>query len=156
MEELVINIWIFIDLETELAYNWCGKVYSLSGTDEEKYQVLRSLAFSDYKTTPRVAFPENVKAIRNGKDLAGYIPSSAVNNFFEQYPDLFINELEKSLPPLLFLNSKNLMHSNQTLPEDPLYVLTKIYEKENGFQRPIITEDDRIWLQSQRFLKGSN
>jgi hypothetical protein len=37
-----------------------------------------------------------------------------------------------------------------------LYVITKIYEKENGFQRPIITEDDRMWLQSQRLLKGGN
>jgi hypothetical protein len=156
MEELVINIWIYVDLETELAYNWCGKVYSLTGTDEEKYEVLRTLAYSDYKTVPRVTFPQNVKAIISGKELSGYVPSSAINNYFEQYPDSFIDELEKALPPLIFTNSKNLMHLKQTLPENPLYVITKIYEKENGFQRPIITEDDRMWLQSQRLLKGGN
>lgn len=41
MKELIVNIWIYIDLETELAYNWAGKVYNTGGTDEEKFTLLK-------------------------------------------------------------------------------------------------------------------
>ncbi|MBW6537791.1 MAG: hypothetical protein K0B11_22470 [Mariniphaga sp.] len=69
MHELVTNIWIFIDLKTELAYNWSGRVYSIKGTDEEKLQILKKLLSTDFTTVSRNAFPDNVKAVINGKEL---------------------------------------------------------------------------------------
>ncbi len=93
MQELVTNIWIFIDLETEFAYNWSGRVYSIKGTDEEKLQILKKLSSTDFLTTPRLTFPQNIRAIIGEKELRGKLPSNMVRNFFDQNPDLFFNEL---------------------------------------------------------------
>ena len=153
MQELVTNIWIFIDLETELAYNWSGRVYSINGTDEEKLLILKKLSSTDYLTAPRLSFPDIVKAVINGKELNGKLPSNMVRNFFDQYPDMFFDEIEKSLPPLLNLDYQNMSTSKQKIPQNPLYVITQIYEEEDGTMRPIITSDDQKWLEEKRYLK---
>jgi hypothetical protein len=153
MQELVTNIWIFIDLETELAYNWSGRVYSINGTDEEKLMILKKLSSTDYLTVPRNEFPENVVAVIDGKELKGKLPSNMVRNFFDQNPDLFFNKLENDLPPLLNLDYQNMSKSKQKIPQNPLYVITQIYEEEDGNLHPIVTLDDQNWLNEKRFYK---
>lgn len=152
MQELVTNIWIYIDLETELAYNWSGRVYSIKGTDEEKLMVLNKLSSTDFLTVPRLTFPENFKTVINDKEFNGKIPSKMVRNFFVQFPNLFFDELEKTLPPLFNQNNQHMNATKQKIPQNPLYVLTQIYE-EDGNLHPIITLDDQNWLKEKRFYK---
>lgn len=153
MQELVTNIWIFIDLETELAYRWSGRVYSIKGTDEEKLNILEKLSSTDFLTVPCHSFPQNVMAVINGKEFRGKLPSNAVRNLFIQNPDIFFNEIEKSLPPLLSLDYRNMYSEKQKIPQKPLYVLTQVYEDEDGNLHPIITLDDQKWLEERGFFK---
>ncbi len=43
--------------------------------------------------------------------------------------------------------------SKQKIPLNPLYVITQIYEEENGNLHPIVTLDDQNWLNEKRFYK---
>lgn len=40
MRESVVNVWIYIDLETELAYNWSARAYN--ATKKDKLGILKS------------------------------------------------------------------------------------------------------------------
>lgn len=154
MKELVVNIWIFIDLETELAYNWSGRVYSIDGTDDEKFDILKKLSTTDFLVCERKNFPENIQTILPNKELKGYLPSNMIRSLFENNPDLFFCELERPLPPFLNLNISELESTPQKIPNNPLYVLTQIYEDESGNQHPIITQDDLQWLNNERLRLG--
>ena len=153
MRELAVNIWIYIDLGTELAYNWSGRVYCIEGTDDEKFEILKKLSSTDFLVCERKGFPQNIQAILHNKELKGYIPSNMVKTFFENYPDLFFNELDKPLPPLLNLNISELKSSPQKIPDDPLYVITQIYEDESGNQHPILTPGDLQWIEEERLKR---
>jgi hypothetical protein len=76
-----------------------------------------------------------------------------VRNFFVQFPNLFFDELDKTLPLLLNLNHQNMNATKQKIPQNPLYVLTQIFEEENGNLHPIITPEDQRWLEEKRFFK---
>lgn len=155
MKELVVNIWVYIDLVTELAYNWSGRVYCIDGTDQEKLTILKKLASYDFLVCKRNPFPESITAIMGDKELKGYIPFGSVKSFFEMYPDLFYNELDKQLPLLMNLNSRKVSYSKQNIPDNSLYVITQIFEDEEGKQHPILTAKDVQWLQKQRQYRGN-
>lgn len=67
---------------------------------------------------------------------------------------MFFNELEKELPPILSLKINAMKSSPQLLPQDPLYVLTQIFEDSNGTVHPITNEGDMKWLNNERENRG--
>lgn len=150
MKELVVHIWIYIDLMTEFAYNWSGRVYCIEGTDDEKLDLLKRISSTDFLTCERRTFPETIGIINQDKELKGYIPSNMVKSFFENYPDFFFDELDKTLPPILNSSINGFKSIPQKIPDNPLYVTTQIYEDESGNQHPIITQKDLQWLENER------
>ena len=154
MRELIVNIWIFIDLDTEIAYNWSGRVYSIEGNDDKKLDFLRIASSTDYLVCERKTFPENIKTILPYEELRGCLPSNMIKSLLENNPDLFFCELERSLPPMLNLNINDLKPTPQKISNNPLYVLTQIYEDESGMQHPIISENDLYWLNVERLKRG--
>jgi hypothetical protein len=146
MSELVVNIWFFIVLETDLAYNWSGKVYCMGGTDEEKTQLLKKMSATDYITVKRQSFPQFVKAVFSNAEVAGKLPTSSIDSFFEHHNEYVLNTLEKQLPPILNLKPENLSAVPQKIPREFLFVLTMIFEDAEGNIRPIVTDTDKEWL----------
>lgn len=56
--ELVINLWYVVEERQGLVYALAGKAYALYGSDEEKLQLLRQLAATDYWTAKFVPVAE--------------------------------------------------------------------------------------------------
>lgn len=60
--------------------------------------------------------------------------------------------LEAELPPLLRFNGDEGIEIAQFIPDDPICVVTVLYEDETGAIRPIITDEDREWVAKQEIL----
>lgn len=148
MRESVVNVWIFIDQESNLAYNWSARAYNMTGSDEEKLALLKKLSATDFISCERISFPKNVKIVDGNNELEGYLPANMINSFFDTHQDLIYTEIEKTLPPLLKLDDNDLKTILQKLPENPLYVLTQVYEDKKGNQRPILNKKDVQWLET--------
>lgn len=151
MEELVINIWIYIDLPTGMGYAWSGKIYSLTGSDDNKFKILEALAESDYKTVPRKQLTDRVSITENGVTTTGVIPSANLNDYFEKDSDWFCEELEKELPNVDVYTSvsNDSINKPQKLSQNPLYLLTRLFENEKGEVKPFTSEENIKWIKNE-------
>ncbi|MFD0765807.1 hypothetical protein ACFQZI_13170 [Mucilaginibacter lutimaris] len=157
MEEIIVNFWIYVDIGTDTAYNWCGKMYCVNGTDDEKLKLLVSLSENDFKTVKRRNLSDKLSVIVNGETMTGKLPASCVDDYFDSNADWFCVELENELPDIfIFGNGAKTNHLiKQKLPTTPLYVLTILMENENGEVRPVTTNANKEWIKSERLrLRG--
>lgn len=155
MDELIVNLWAAYDAETGLVYALSGKVYLASGNDQEKLNLLRVLSRTDHLTAKRYQVPSRFEVrFPNGavkKNVtwlnAIYDPNA---NLFE---DMF-RILESDLPPLTSISNGELVQARQNLPENPLCIVTTLYEDEKGKVSSISTDADREWVRVQESLRG--
>lgn len=157
MEEIIVNFWIYVDIGTDTAYNWSGKMYCTIGTDDEKLKLLVALSESDYKTVKRRNLSEKLSINVNGETMTGKLPASFIDDYFDSDANWFCVELENDLPDIVaFGNQSKTNHLfKQKLPTTPLYVLTILMENENGEVRPVTTDANKDWIKSERLrLKG--
>jgi len=147
MRESVVNVWIFIDQESNLAYNWSARAYNMTGSDEEKLALLKKLSATDFISCERISFPKNVKIVNGTDELEGCLPANSINSFFDHNQDIIFTELENFLPPIFSLDNSEVKSKPQNLPQNPLYVLTQVYEDKKGNQRPILSKKDVQWLE---------
>jgi hypothetical protein len=62
--------------------------------------------------------------------------------------------LESDLPPEMRIHNGDIVDEPQKIPEDPLCVITTLYEDEQGNVTPIATDSDREWVKEQENLRG--
>jgi hypothetical protein len=132
--ELVFNLWAFAEENSGFVFALAGRAYQLSGTDEEKVKILKSLSLTDYHIAKRVLVPERFKVIDEGVERSGYTTVQDIND-----PRLYLFEvvyqtLEKDLPPMLLPGNEIGAYTpkEQKIPQNPLYVSTILLEDEYG------------------------
>ena len=145
--ELVINLWAIFDLTTGVIYNLLGRVYNVSGNDEEKLEFLRSVAATDYINAVRQPLnPRFVISQPDGDEMRGATFINAINDpqsgVFE---DLF-EYLESNLPKQPVFSAEGAKEAPKRLPEDPLCVKTILCETETGEIRAMVTDEDKEWV----------
>ena len=145
MEELIINFWIYVDLQTEVIYNWSAKVYCISGSDNDKTTFLKGLADTDYKTASRRLLSDKLQYHLGSKVLQGNIPSSSFDDYFDSNSEWFCLEVEKTIPPKIIfsVDIDKCKAIPQKLPESPLYVLTYLIENDIGELVPSTTPENK-------------
>ncbi len=151
--ELVFNAWFIIDIATNLSKYVILKPYCLEGNDEEKVNVLKTLAETDYTTSERIDFAQNCSVEIGNKSLAGYTHKSLINSYFEMNIDFFLNEMEKNLPKRIQFRGDVLGESNvieQKFPDTPLFVQTFLMENEYGEMKPYTTPENKAWYESEK------
>jgi hypothetical protein len=146
--ELCINVWFYVDIETELCSNWSIKAYNLGGNDDSKTIVLKLLAESDYLTVSREVFPKTFKTVFDNVSIEGQIPITQIDNQFSINLDFFLENLENTLPPIFQFGS-NLsergLAKKQKFPENSLYVCTLLMENEFGDVKPFTSVENKNW-----------
>lgn len=148
--ELVFNLWATIDGGLGYIYALAGKAYRISGTDQEKLGVLKSLAATDYTTAKRYRVPDRF-AIQytNGTEKKGYADIGTVSNPHAQlFEDIFKN-LEHELPPTHHYDINGYSGCSQEIPDAPLCVTTILHEDDSGNIHPIVSQSDMEWLAEQ-------
>lgn len=151
--ELVFNIWFIVDIGTDLSNYAIVKPYCLNGSDEDKFKILKILAETDYSTSDRINFAEKITTVFKNLSANGFIHKSLVNNYFDQYMELFLIEMEKQLPPIFKFKGGFLGESkaiNQKFPEEPLFVLTFLMENEYGEIKPYTSPANKAWYESEK------
>lgn len=155
MNELIVNLWAAYDAESGLVYALSGRVYIASGDDESKLRVLKSLARTDHLTAKRYQVPSRFQiSYANGSVKRNVTQLNAISdpnaNLFEE----MFGNLEAELPPLMSIANGELEEVKQRLPENPLCVVTALYEDEQGSITPVATDADRDWVKEQERLRG--
>ena len=155
MAELIINLWAIYDADAGLVYGLAGRAYNVEGEDEHKLAILRVLARTDHVIAHRYQVPARFSACyADGSKQAGVTTLNAVGDpnagLFE---DMFVN-IENELPPLMDFSGTDDDAIKQKIPEDPLCIVTTLYEDEQGNVTPIVTDDDRDWVRQQELLRG--
>ncbi len=155
MSEMIINLWAIYDADSGLVYGLSGKSYCVSGDDKFKLSVLKSLARTDHLTAKRYEVPSRFQVssldgtVKKNVTLLNAI-SNPNANLFE---DMFVN-LESELPPAMRFSNGDVVEEAQKLPDDPLCVVTTLYEDEQGNITPVVTDSDREWVREQEHLHG--
>lgn len=151
MKELVINFWFIVDIGTDICQHFYVKVYHMEGEDQFKFNLLRTLAESDYITCERQDVPDNFKVVYPNREVKG-IPVHKLNELFQSRMEQFIQLAESSLPKLLKFDPYGGSHKavKQVIPQDPLYVMTLIFENEVGEQRAFTTEENQEWIKEEK------
>lgn len=151
MKELVLNFWFIVDIGTDICQDFFVRSYCLEGEDDYKFQVLRLLAETDYQTCERKAIPDNFKIVYPSHEVRG-IPVHKLNELFEGNMNQFIRIAETKLPKLLKFDPYGGNHQaiDQKISENPLYMMTIIFENEVGEQRAFTTEENQEWIKKEK------
>ena len=132
--ELCLNLWAFADKGTGYVYVLAGRAYRLSGTDEEKLQILRALSFSDYHLAERYPVPKRFELIAGEDKRLGFTTTAAVNDPNAQLFEEIFKALEKELPPILLPGAGDgtFTTCKQVVSDNPLSVRTVLLEDQYG------------------------
>jgi hypothetical protein len=135
LPETCVNIWLIADDDTQLIYRASARAYAISGTDDDKGRILKSLSRSDYHLARHFSltnFKSNIIDLQGGE---------------RQVDGIFINSLDTNLPRIIeiickgleseFISQPVLTESGckmykQNIPREPLYVLTFLFENGAG------------------------
>jgi len=153
-QELVFNFWAIYDAGTGLVYSLAGKAYNLSGSDAEKLALLKKLSATDFITAKRYKVPGRFQvSYLDGTEKHGITLLNTVHDPNAQLFEEMFRNLEAELPPLPDFSGSGYKEIKQKIPDDPLCVITVLYEAETGSVRPIITDEDRKWIAQQEKIR---
>lgn len=107
-----------------------GRAYVAKGTDEEKTELLKQLAETDYPLGIRASVPDNYICDFAGKPLPGVAHISELNNPGTQLFEGLYQAIDKDLAEIA--RSRNLPLEDFKIPENPLYAMTALYQDDYG------------------------
>jgi hypothetical protein len=129
--EICLNTWFFVD-DTGMVIRLAAKAYALTGSDDEKLSVLKSLAGTDHLCATHGRVPSRYVTEVEGQKMPGSVPAAAVQaDPLPVFDDLF-TEIEKSQPQLYRVANHEYQPFRMKLVEPFLWVLTSVYEFPDG------------------------
>lgn len=146
--ELIFNLWALYDASTGTVYALAGRAYNIAGTDRAKLDFLKMAARTDYVTAKRHLVPERFVLISSdGQEHEGVVDLRAVFDTNAQLFEELLKSIEAELPPLPRFSSDGISYFSQQIPNRPLCVTTVLYEDGAGNIRPVVTDEDRAWVE---------
>lgn len=136
--EVIVNLWYFVDAESGYTYGLAGRAYAVVGTEENKFDLLRRLAPTDYVMAKQFPVPENFQLVSSEGELKGVTGASEYelrhSNLFEEV----FRALEKEIPERIEWVKGERVEKRLTVPQQPLCLFTPLIEDESGMH-PRIT-----------------
>jgi hypothetical protein len=155
MSELVVNLWAVYDASVRAVYCLSGRVYAMHGSDAEKLAVLKTLSRTDYLSAKRYSVPSRFVIITpEGDEREGVTYLNAVNDPNAMLFEEVFKNIEAELPALADFTKLEFEWVKQVLPDDPLCVITVLYEDDTGAIRAIVDDEDRRWVAEQEALSA--
>lgn len=151
--ELIFNIWFVVDIWTNLSKYAIVKAYAMNGTDQQKSELLKGLAETDYYTSERIDYATNSSVVFENLTAEGYVDASDINEFFNYNIDFFISKMEARLPVLMEFKGdfiEDFKAKKQKFLLNPLFVLTILMENDWGEIRPYTTKENRDWYENEK------
>ena len=156
-QELIVNLWAFFDAATSMVYALSGRVYCATGEDSEKLALLKKLSATDYITAKRYELSSRFEmTFQDGTVKKGVTTLSAVYDPDAQLFEEMFRNLDDELPVLVEFTSHGCIEKKQKISDDPICVVTVLYESESGEIRPIVTDEDRKWVEQQEQMQNDD
>lgn len=135
--EVILNLWYTLDCKTNLIYSLSGRAYLFNGTDNQKNNILQSLAHTDYQLSKQFSVPKRFSIEYKSKEMIGVVPTSALKiegiHLFEEV----IQALEQDFPKRTLFYEDNPHISTIKIPENPLFLITGLMEDPSGILQPL-------------------
>ncbi len=150
--EFVANIWFIVNIDSSFSCEWLIKPYCLQGSDEQKYQILKQLAETDFYTAKRYQVPKNYKWVVGSQSLEGVIHVSAIKNELETNIDYYISTIEKEMPEMILFpyDDDKRKFVKLKFDQNPLFVETILMENFKGELRPYTTKENIDWYNKEK------
>lgn len=137
--EMIFNLWAIHDPEDKVVYGLAGRAYYACGTDEEKVELLKRFAISDYVLATRMPVPERFSVESGGETLAGFC---ALTELYNPETTLFQEMLRQLENEMIYRYKADTGGEGETpevfkLPDNPLFLITALVEDEKGFIRAV-------------------
>jgi hypothetical protein len=134
--EIVFNLWYLTDESTGLVYSLLGRAYAMAGSDEEKLDRLRDLAWTEWMLSKRYRVPERFEVVNalDGTKQSRLIDPRMLS-ISEHLPEVFeevFQELEKEFPPKFVMKGDQFVAMPQVASPSPLMVCSFLVEDEIG------------------------
>lgn len=138
--EIIYNFWAIHDPADKVVYGLAGRAYYACGTDEQKMALLKQFAVSDFVLATRMPVPDRYSVESDGETLAGYCKLTELYNPETTLFQEMVYELESEIIYRYKANSGGEGDVPDVLkaPANPLFLITALYEDENGFIKPVI------------------
>ncbi|MDA8428626.1 MAG: hypothetical protein M0T70_05160 [Geobacteraceae bacterium] len=137
--ELCLNLWYYLDAEAGFIYALSGRAYWLSGTDEDKYDILKKLSVSDYKIARRYRLSDRFVLHFGEEAKKGYTTPDIIRTHgIEAFKEV-LQELEEEFPPVATtVGGKTIMEQTK-IPDNALCLFTALKEEELGEITPVVS-----------------
>jgi hypothetical protein len=138
--ELCVNLWFCFDKDSGYVDAIAGRGYMLSGTDEQKNIILKTLSGSDYLNSQWLPIPEkyqtNIIDIENNKttNFPGVIHASDVDILGMGLFETVFQQIESLNQVYLPIKNTNLVK----VPDEPLFMITPV-ENNDGKIKAIVS-----------------
>jgi hypothetical protein len=130
--EVIVNLWYTMDAEHGYVYSLSGRAYAVSGTEEEKLNVLRALAPTDYLMAKQLPVPKNYRLVSEHGEIKGIAYPQDVQAHRTTIFESIYKELEAEIPRRVqWINGKEVIE-RLTIPQEPLCVWTPLIEDDTG------------------------
>lgn len=137
--EVVANLWVYAD-EAGYIARVAGKVYVLDGSDQEKLDLLRRLAATDFLSAEWMPVPKNFEVIGPNGERLRYAQLSMLS--YEYSKSLLVGplleKLAASIPEQLQEVEGEYRQFKLEMPDAPLTVLTVVVEHPDGRLVPMV------------------
>ena len=134
--EPCFNLWLFVDPLTGVVQTGAAKAYALHGAEQERKDLLRRLAPTDFYTVPRVPVPEHyVLAGPGGRQMSGAFQAGGAGEAE------FLSHLLQSLEPLpqqLTMPEGLPVGYSLPTPAEVLAIMTPVEERYDGTLVPVL------------------
>ena len=151
--ELIFNIWFIVDIGTDLSKYAMMRPYCFDGDENEKENLLKNLAETDFVTVHRYNFAAGCQVKFANLTADGYIHKNQINNFFDLNFDMFLLEMEKHLPYIPKFKGRYLGEDEvvvQKFPAAPKFCLTFLMENEYGDMKPYTKLENIRWIEQEK------
>lgn len=131
--EVIMNLWCIYDQEDKLIYGLAGRAYYVSGTDDEKTALLKSLALTDYVLAKRLPVPDRFSVELNGETMTGFCNLNELNNPSTTLFEEMYDELQQELDSRYNGNSiDDDPDKALVIPKNPLFLISALVEDDDG------------------------
>lgn len=143
--EICVNLWAYTAPDTRQVQRIAGRMYVLLGDEDEKLRTLSTLAFTDNSIATWTAVPEHlITVLPDGTEIPGCISIDFLRqegSIGEVFSPL-LQMLEEAIPKQVgFRQDGSLTALRMPVPDEPVYLLTTVWEYPDG---TIVPEIPRI------------
>lgn len=137
--EVCINLWLIVDEDSQLIYRAAARAYALIGTDEDKAQALKRLASSDFHMAKHFSLSQYKTTIVDSRGEKRQLDGLFRRDLDINFPNILetiCSELEEVFEAQLIITEQGFKKYKMKIPKEPYYVLTFLFENDNGELTP--------------------